>query len=84
MEYPKIKDFRDFIDKADKIKEKYGGVLAENFNYEYAIGWREYIYTRTNIALKLRHCMWEYLNDDLRKTDLVMIYLANKKGNYKF
>lgn len=79
MEYPKIKDFRDFIDKADKIKEIYGGVLSENFNYEYAKNWREHIYTRTNIALKQRHCMWEYLNDDITKIELINAYLANKR-----
>ena len=79
MEYPKIKDFRDFIDKADKIKEIYGGILAENFNYEYAINWREYIYTRTNISFKLRGYMWEYINDDISKMELISVYLSNKK-----
>lgn len=79
MEYPKIKDFKDFILNADKIKEIYGGILDEKFNYEYAIGWREYVYSRTNISMKLRHLIWEYINDDLTKLELMQLYFANRK-----
>ena len=79
MDYPKIKDFKDFLQNADKIKEIYGGVLSEKFSYTYVIGWREYVYTRTNISLKFRHLIWEYINDDIRKIDLISIYLSSVK-----
>lgn len=79
MIYPKIKDFRDFIDKADKIKELYGGVLSDKFNLEYVCSWRNYIYSKTNISLKFRHLMWEYLNEDVTKMDLISIYLSTRK-----
>ena len=79
MIYPKIKDFRDFIDKADKIKEIYGGVLSDKFNLKYVCGWRNYIYSKTNISLKFRHYMWEYLNEDVTKIDLISIYLSSRK-----
>lgn len=79
MRYPKIKDFRDFIDNADEIKEMYGGILSKKFNYEYAIKWRFYIYTRTNISLKFRNYIWEYINDDISKIELLSIYLESLK-----
>lgn len=79
MEYPKIKDFKDFILNSDKIKNLYGGIFSEKFNYEYVHEWREYIYTRTNISKKLRGYIWEYLNEDITKIELISEYLKHKR-----
>ena len=79
MEYPKIKDFRYFLFHSDIIKAEYGGILSEKFNLEYALGWREYIYTRTHLSMKIRHGIWEYLNDDITKIQLVDLYMQNRK-----
>lgn len=79
MDYPKIKDFKDFIFKSEVVKKEYGGIMSEKFCLEYVLGWREYIYTRTNLSMKIRHGIWEYLNNDVTKKDLIDLYMQNRK-----
>ena len=79
MEYPKIKDFKDFLLNCKKIKEMYGGVYSPSFSLTYIHEWREYIYSRTNISKKGRHAMWEYMNYDMNEMDLIDAYFKCKK-----
>jgi hypothetical protein len=78
MSYPKIKDFKDFLFKAKAIKEEYGGIESPQFCLEYVVGWRNYIYAKTNISLKNRGYMWEYLNDDCTIQELLVEYYRKK------
>ena len=79
MNYPNIKDFRDFLLNCKRIKRIYGGVYSPNFSLKYVHEWREYIYSRTNISMSGRHAIWEYLNYDIDEFGLIGLYFKSKK-----
>lgn len=84
MKYPVIKDFRDFINNCRQIRRIYGGVYSPHFyEKDYIANWREYIYSRTNISFKFRLLMWEYLNYDIDKLELINQYIKYKPKNKK-
>ena len=86
MKYPKIIDFQHFVETCDDIKAAYGGINSPKFNLQYVQGWRNYIYSRTNINKKARGVIWEYLNSDIDKVYLAYyfrVYYKSKGKNCK-
>ena len=79
MDYPKIKDFHDFLLNCQRIKRIYGGVFSPDFNLKYVHEWREYIYSRGNISKSGRNAIWEYLNYDIDEIGLIDAYYKSKK-----
>lgn len=83
MKYPPIKDLKSFIFEAKEIRELYGGVYSPYFCSEYVVGWRDYVYSRTNIKKYHRELIWEYLNYDIEEDILIFEYIRNKNKKSK-
>ena len=77
--YPKIVDFRYFIYNCKKIRKEYGGMYSDRlFEKNYISNWRDYIYSRTNMTMRQRDLMWEYMNYDIKKEALIDELLRHK------
>ena len=70
--------YREIVNNIDKIKDKYDEVFLSFFVAEKIREWKDFIYS-LKINDNQKNKLWEYLNEDIKKSDL----LCHNQYTYK-